>query len=340
MVKVAINGFGRIGRAAFRKLLEKSSSLKVVAINDLTDTKTLSHLLRYDSIYGIYQKPVKFTKDSILVDGTTEGEKIKVLAERDPGKLPWRDLGVDIVLECTGIFRSYEDARKHLNSGAKKVIISAPSRNPDKIPTFILGVNEQKFNPKEHNIVDMASCTTNCLAPVVKVLNDNFKIVKGFMSTIHAYTNDQRLLDLPHKDLRRARAAALNIVPTTTGATKAIGRAMPELEGKLDGIAFRIPTPTVSIIDLICEVEKETNAEEVNYIFKKASQEKELEGILGIEDAPLVSSDYIGNSFSAVVDALSTKVIKNLVKIVAWYDNEWAYACRLAELAEFVAKKL
>ena len=340
MIKVAINGFGRIGRPTFKRILDNHPNLDVVAINDLTDPKTLAHLLRYDSIYGIYQRPVKFTEKALLVDGTKDGKQVLVLAETDPANLPWKKLGIDIILECTGYFTDYEGAKKHLEAGAKKVIISAPSKDPDKIPSFILGVNEEKYNPKKDDVIDMGSCTTNCLAPVAKVLNDNFGIVKGFMSTIHSYTNDQRILDLAHKDLRRARAAALNIIPTTTGAAKAIGNVIPELKGKLNGIAFRVPTPTVSVLDLICEVKKKTTAEEVNYTFKKASQKKELNGILGIEDALLVSSDYIGNSFSAVVDAGLTMAQDNLVKIVAWYDNEWAYACRLAEFAEYVGKKL
>jgi len=336
-IKIAINGLGRIGRPTFRRILDNHPDLEVLAINDLTDTKTLAHLLRYDSIYGIYQKPVKFSGKELLLDGTKEGESIKVLAETEPSKLPWKKLGIDIVLECTGRFTDYEGAKKHIEAGAKKVIISAPGEGT---PSFILGVNEEKYDPKKDDVVDMGSCTTNCLAPVAKVLNDNFGIVKGFMSTIHSYTNDQRILDLPHKDLRRARAAALNIIPTTTGAAKAIGKVIPELKGKLDGIAFRVPTPTVSVLDLICEVEKPTTVEEVNYTFKKVSQKKEFQGILGIEDALLVSSDYIGNSFSAIVDAPSTMVIDNLVKVVAWYDNEWAYACRLAEFTEYVGKKL
>jgi len=339
MIKVAINGFGRIGRPTLKSIIDNHPNLAVVAINDLTDTKTLAHLLRYDSIYGIYQRPVKFTEKALLVDGTKDGKQVLVLAETDPANLPWKKLGIDIILECTGYFTDYEGAKKHLEAGAKKVIISAPSKDPDKIPSFILGVNEEKYNPKKDDVIDMGSCTTNCLAPVAKVLNDNFGIVKGFMSTIHSYTNDQRILDLAHKDLRRARAAALNIIPTTTGAAKAIGNVIPELKGKLNGIAFRVPTPTVSVLDLICEVKKKTTAEEVNYTFKKASQKKELNGILGIEDALLVSSDYIGNSFSAVVDAGLTMAQDNLVKVVAWYDNEWAYACRLAEFAEYVGKK-
>jgi len=333
MIKIAINGFGRIGRPTFRRILDNHPNLEVVAINDLTDTKTLAHLLKYDSIYGIYKRPVKFTEKSLLVNG----EEVLIFAETDPSKLPWKKLGVDVVLECTGRFTDYEGAKKHLGAGAKKVIISAPG---DGTPSFILGVNEEKYDSEKDDVVDMSSCTTNCLAPVAKVLNDNFGIVKGFMSTIHSYTNDQRILDLAHKDLRRARAAALNIIPTTTGAAKAIGKVISELKGKLDGIAFRVPTPTVSVLDLICEVKKKTTAEEVNYTFKKASQKKELNGILGIEDALLVSSDYIGNSYSAIVDAPSTMVIENLVKVVAWYDNEWGYACRLAEFAEFVGKKL
>lgn len=345
-IKIAINGFGRIGRPVFRRIIDNHLNLEIVAINDLTDTKTLAHLLRYDSVYGIYQKPVKFTEKELLLDGTREGKSIKVLAETDPSKLPWKKLGIDIVLECTGRFTDYDGAKKHLEAGAKKVIISAPSKNPENLPTgqagipsYILGVNAEKFDPQKDEIVDMASCTTNCLAPVAKVLNDNFKIIRGFMTTIHSYTNDQCILDLFHKDLRRARAAALNIIPTTTGAARAIGKVIPELKGKLDGIAFRVPTPTVSVLDLICEVEKKTTAEEINYTFKKASQEKEFQGILGIEDALLVSSDYIGNSFSAVVDAGLTMAQDNLVKIVAWYDNEWAYACRLADFAEYIGEE-
>jgi glyceraldehyde 3-phosphate dehydrogenase len=338
MIKIAINGFGRIGRPTFKRILDHHPNLEVVAINDLTDPKTLAHLLRYDSIYGVYQKPVKFTEKALLVDGTRNGKQVLVLAETNPANLPWKELGIDIVLECTGRFTEYEGVKKHLEAGTKKVIISAPGKGT---PSFILGVNEEKYDPKKDDVIDMGSCTTNCLAPIAKVLNDNFGIKKGFMTTIHSYTNDQRILDLAHKDLRRARAGALNIIPTTTGAAKAIGKVIPELEGKLDGIAIRVPTPTVSLVDLVCEVAKKTTAEEVNYTFKKVSQKKELKGILGIEDAPLVSSDYIGNSYSAVVDAENTKVINgNLIKVLAWYDNEWGYACRLAEFADFVGRKL
>ena len=324
-IKIAINGFGRIGRPVFRTIIDSHPELEVVAINDLTDKATLKHLLKYDSLYGIFGKSI----DS----------EIQFLAEKDPAKLPWKKLGVDVVLECTGLFTEFEGAKKHLEAGGKKVIISAPSKSGE-IKTFVLGVNEEKYNPQSDNVVSMASCTTNCLAPVAKVLNDSFKIVRGFMTTSHSYTNDQRILDLPHKDLRRARAAALNIIPTSTGAASAIGKVIPELEGKLDGIALRVPTPTVSILDLVCLVEKETTSQEVNYAMKKASQNKELKGILGVEDAPLVSSDYKGNSFSAVVDAGLTMAQDNLVKVVAWYDNEWAYACRLAEFAEYIGKKL
>jgi glyceraldehyde 3-phosphate dehydrogenase len=334
-IKIAINGFGRIGRPTFRKILKDHPDLEILAINDLTDPQTLAHLLKYDSLYGKYEKQVKSTENNLLIDD----KEIKVLAETDPANLPWKKMEIDIVLECTGRFTDYEGAKKHLKAGAKKVIISAPSKDPDKIPSFILGINEEKFDPQKDDIVDMGSCTTNCLAPIVKVLNDNFKIVRGFMSTVHSYTNDQRILDLPHEDLRRARAAALNIIPTTTGAAKAIFRVLPELKGKLDGIALRVPTPTVSILDLICLLEKKASAEEINYTFKKASQQKQFQGILGIEDMPLVSSDYKGNSFSAIVDAQLTMVKDNLVKIVAWYDNEWAYACRLAEFAEYIGKR-
>ncbi|PIW90360.1 MAG: type I glyceraldehyde-3-phosphate dehydrogenase [Candidatus Nealsonbacteria bacterium CG_4_8_14_3_um_filter_40_11] len=324
-IKIAINGFGRIGRPVFRRILDNHPDLEVVAINDLTDKATLKHLLKYDSLYGIFGKSIDL--------------EIQFLAEKDPENLPWKKLGVDVVLECTGLFTEVEGAKKHLEAGAKKIIISAPSKSKE-IGTFVLGVNEEKYDAGKDNVVSMASCTTNCLAPVAKVLNDSFKIVRGFMTTIHSYTNDQRILDLPHKDLRRARAAALNIVPTSTGAASGIGKVIPELEGKLDGIALRVPTPTVSTLDLICLVEKETTSQEVNYAMKKASQNKELKGILGVEDAPLVSSDYKGNSFSAVVDAGLTMAQDNLLKVVAWYDNEWAYACRLAEFAEYMGKKL
>jgi len=307
----------------------------VVAINDLTDNETLAHLLKYDSVYGIYDHTVKATKDSLIVDN----KGIKAFAEKDPVKLPWKKLGVDVVLECTGVFRTLEGSQKHLEAGAKRVIISAPGKG-EGIPSYILGINEDKFNSKKDLICDMGSCTTNCLAPIVKVLDENYRIIKGFMTTIHAYTSDQRLVDLSHKDLRRARAAALNMIPTTTGATKAICKVIPELEGKLNGMALRVPVPTVSVVDLVCEVEKKLTAEKVNAAFKKASQEKRFKGILAVEDTPLVSTDYIGNSFSSIVDAPSTKVIDNMVKVLSWYDNEWGYASRFADFIEFIGKKI
>lgn len=336
MVKVAINGFGRIGRPVLRKILDNNPDLQVVAINDLADPRTLAYLFKYDSLYGICKRTVKASEDGLIVDG----KKISIFREEDPLKLPWKKLGVDVVLECTGMFTDYDGAKKHITAGAKIVILSAPSKSQDKIPSFLMGINEKKFDAKKDRIIDMGSCTTNCLAPVAKVLDESFGIIKGFMTTIHSYTNDQRILDLPHKDLRRARAAAINIIPTTTGAAKAIGQVLPELRGKLDGIALRVPIPTVSVLDLICQVKKKTTAEEVNFIFKKASNKPEFKGILGAEDAQLVSSDYKGNSFSSIVDTNLTMVKDDLVKIVAWYDNEWAYACRLADLADFVGKKL
>ena len=335
MTKIAINGFGRIGRLVFKHIIDEHPDLEVVAINDLTEPKILAHLLKYDSIFRIYQKSIEAGENSL----TVEGKEIKIFQEKDPSNLLWEKLGIDVVLECTGIFRKYEDAKKHIEAGAKKVVISAPGKG-DGIPSYILGINAQDFNPQKDKIMDMGSCTTNCLAPVAKVLNDNFKIINGFMTTIHSYTSDQRILDLPHKDLRRARAAALNIIPTTTGATKAIGKVIPELQGKLDGIALRVPTPNVSVVDLVCQVEKKTDAKEVNNALKKASQEDNFKGILAVEETPLVSSDYIGNSFSSIVDADLTMAQDNLVKVVAWYDNEFGYACRLAEFAEFIGKKL
>ncbi len=339
MIRVAINGFGRIGRLTLRHLLKNHPKVNIVVINDLTEPEILAHLLKYDSNYGIYQKSVKAKNGFLFIDGSSKGRKIKVFAEPDPAKLPWKKLKIDIVLECTGRFTDFEGAEKHLKAGAKQVIISAPSKS-EEVPSFVLGVNQNKFNPKKHKIVDMGSCTTNCLAPIVKVLNEDFGIVKGFMTTIHSYTNNQRLLDVAHKDVRRARAAAINIVPTTTGATKAIGKVIPEVKNKLDGMAIRVPTATVSFIDLVAELKKNVEAEELNYHFKKASQRKELKGILGIEDALLVSSDYKGITYSAVVDAASTRTINNLAKICAWYDNEWGYACRLAEFTEYVGKKI
>lgn len=334
MIKVAINGFGRIGRAVSKLILENHPDLEIAVINDLTDTKTLAYLFKYDSVYGIYDKSVGHTKDSVLIDG----KKIKAIAEPDPEKLPWKKLGIDIVLECTGRFRKLEDAKKHIKAGAKRVIISAPAKS-ERVPSFVLGVNEDKFNPEKDEVIDMASCTTNSLGPVVKVLNENFKILNGFITTIHSYTTSQKILDLPHKDLRRGRAAALNIILTTTGATKSIGKILPELKGKLDGLAIRVPIAAISVLDLVCEVEKTVTPEKINSAFKKASQDKKLKGILKVEDEPLVSSDFIGNTFSAVIDGSCTKVSGNLVKILAWYDNEWAYAARLAEFTDYIGKK-
>lgn len=333
-IKIAINGFGRIGRSAFRRILEKHPDLEIVAINDLADNKTLAHLLKYDSVYGIYDKKVNTKGESIVIDGN----EVKVLNEKEPGNLPWKGLGIDIVLECTGFFTSVNQAKKHLDAGAKKVIISAPCQGSE-VPYFILGVNQDKYDAGRDNIVSIGSCTTNCLAPIAKVLHDNFEIESGLMTTIHSYTNDQRLHDSPHKDLRRARAAMASMIPTTTGAAIVVTKVLPELEGKINGMAVRIPTPSVSLVDFVAKVKKETNVEEVNTAFKKASQE--MKGILGIEDESLVSIDYKGNSLSSIVDSASTMVQeKNLVKVLAWYDNEWGYSCRLAEFAEFIGKKI
>jgi glyceraldehyde 3-phosphate dehydrogenase len=333
-IKIAINGFGRIGRPVFRRILEKHPDLEVVAINDLADNPALAHLLKYDSIYGVYNREISATDNEIIVDG----KMYPGFSEKDPEKLPWKKLGVDIVLECTGFFSDKKGAEKHIKAGAKKVIISAPCKDKE-IPGFILGVNADKFDSKIE-IMDMGSCTTNCLAPIAKVLNDEFGIVKGFMTTVHSYTNDQKILDLPHKDLRRARAAAINMVPTSTGAAKAIGKMIPELNGKLDGIAIRVPTPTVSILDLVVEIKNPTTKEEVNQAFKKAAASKNFKGILRVEDEPLVSMDFKGDSYSAIFDTEETMVNDNMVKVLGWYDNEWGYSCRLAEFCEFVGKKL
>jgi glyceraldehyde 3-phosphate dehydrogenase len=324
MIKVAINGFGRIGRQVFKRIDEHYPDLKVVAINDLTDVATLTHLLKHDSTYGNYDKDLS---------------GIEMIAEKDPEKLPWKKLDIDVVLECTGLFADKAGAEKHIKAGAKKVVISAPAKEKD-LPGFVLGVNEEKYDPKTMDIMDMGSCTTNCLAPVAKILNDNFGIVKGFMTTVHSYTNDQRILDLPHKDLRRARAAGLSMIPTSTGAAKAIGKMIPEIDGKLDGISIRVPTPTVSVLDLVVEVEKNTTKEEVNKVFKKAEKEKGFEGIFRVEDQPLVSIDFKGDSYSSIVDSEKTMVNGNMIKVLAWYDNEWGYSCRLAQFADFIGKKL
>ncbi|MEK7313751.1 MAG: type I glyceraldehyde-3-phosphate dehydrogenase [Deltaproteobacteria bacterium] len=324
-VKVAINGFGRIGRNVLRAAVN-DKEIDFVAINDVTDTKTLAHLLKYDSIYGRFDGSVEAAADGILVNG----RKIKVTAERDPSKLPWKELGVDIALECTGLFTSRDKAKGHLDAGAKKVIISAPAKEEDL--TLCMGVNHTLYDPKKHHIISNASCTTNCLAPIAKVLHQNFVIKKGLMTTVHAYTNDQNILDLPHKDLRRARAAGLSMIPTTTGAAKAVGLVLPELNGKLDGISIRVPVATVSLVDLVAEVEKEATVESINASLKKAS-EGELKGILEYCTDECVSIDFSGNTHSSIVDALSTKVVeKNLVKVFSWYDNEWGFSSRMRDL--------
>jgi len=332
--RVGINGFGRVGRLTLRAINQRQSGkLEVVAINDLTDAKTNAHLLKWDTSYGKYPGDVKATENSINVDW----KEIKVLSEKDPASIPWRSLGVDIVIESTGLFTDGPKAAAHLKGGAKKVLISAPAKNEDI--TIVLGVNEQQYNPQKHNIISNASCTTNCIAPVVKVLHQSFGVDKGFMTTIHAYTNDQRILDIYHKDLRRARAAALNIIPTSTGATKAIMQVFPELKGRLNGLAFRVPTPVVSVVDFVADLKKEVTAEQVNQAFKKAA-DGSLAGILEYCDEELVSMDFKGNPASSIFDAPSTMIIAgNMVKVVAWYDNEWGYSCRLADLAAYVADK-
>jgi glyceraldehyde 3-phosphate dehydrogenase len=332
--RIGINGFGRIGRLTLRAINQyHNDELEVTVINDLTDARTNAHLLKWDTNYGHYPGMVKATDDSLIIDG----KEIKVLSERDPGSIPWRDYGVDIVIESTGLFTDATKAAAHRQGGAKKVLISAPAKNEDI--TIVLGVNEELYDPEKHHIISNASCTTNCLAPVAKVLHQNFGIRKGLMTTVHAYTNDQRLQDMFHRDLRRARAAAENLVPTTTGAAHAIGRVIPELEGRLHGLAFRVPVATVSIVDLVAELDKEVTADELNQAFRSAS-EGQLQGILEYCQEPLVSSDFKGNPASAIVDALSTMVIGgNMVKVLAWYDNEWGYCCRLADIAVYVAGK-
>ncbi|MFA5232377.1 MAG: type I glyceraldehyde-3-phosphate dehydrogenase [Candidatus Paceibacterota bacterium] len=332
MAKIAINGFGRIGRCTLKVILENNLDLEVVAVNDLTDNNTLLHLFKYDSAYGRFEGKAELKGDEMMVGK----QKIKLFSEKDPEKLPWKELGVDIILECTGVFTDKEGAAKHIKAGARKVIISAPAKSDD-IPSYILGVNADNYQGED--VIDMGSCTTNCLAPLVKVLEDEFGIIKGFMTTIHSYTNDQRVLDLPHKDLRRARTAAANMIPTTTGAAKAIGKVVPSVSDKLDGIAVRVPTPIVSLVDLVCELKKETSVEEVNSLFKKISDKGSLKGILYAEEEPLVSSDFIGNSFSSIVDLEFTRAKDNMVKVLAWYDNEWGYSARLAEMALCVSKK-
>jgi glyceraldehyde 3-phosphate dehydrogenase len=331
--KVGINGFGRIGRQFLKAMMyEYEDELEVVAVNDLTSPHSLAHLLKYDSTYGGFDAEVTSTDDAITVDG----REIKVFSERDPGNLPWKDSEVEIVIESTGFFTDAEKARAHIDAGAKKVIISAPGKNEDI--TIVLGVNEDQYDPASHHIISNASCTTNCLAPVAKVVQDNYGIRRGFMTTVHSYTNDQVMLDANHSDLRRARAGALNIIPTTTGAARAVALVIPELKGKFDGFALRVPTPTVSIIDFVAELEKETSVEDLNNTFKSIA-EGDLAGILDYTDEPLVSSDFRMDPHSAVVDGLSTMVLDgNFVKVIAWYDNEWGYSCRVADLTAMIAE--
>lgn len=332
-VKVGINGFGRIGRNVFRAALD-NPEIDIVAVNDLTDANMLAHLLQYDSVHGKLPVEVKAENNNLIVGG----KEVKVLSERDPAQLGWGDLGVDIVVESTGRFTNRNDAAKHLEAGAKKVVISAPAKEEDI--TIVMGVNEDKYDAAEHSVISNASCTTNCLAPVAKVLQDQFGIKRGMMTTVHSYTNDQQILDLPHKDYRRARAAAENIIPTTTGAAKAVALVLPELKGKLNGMAMRVPTPNVSTVDLVVELNKDVTADEVNAALKEAAQ-GDLKGVLCYSEEPLVSKDYNGNRHSSIVDALSTMVIEgNLVKVISWYDNETGYSNRVVDLVGYIAKKV
>jgi len=332
-VKVGINGFGRVGRQAFRAMLEQyPNDLEVVAVNDITDSKTLAHLLKYDSTYGRFPAEIEVGPDYFRVDG----KEVKVFAQKDPAMIPWQDMGVSIVIESTGLFTDGTKAAAHRTAGAKKIIISAPATNVDL--TVVMGVNERAYDPANHHIISNASCTTNCLAPVAKVLHDSFGIKRGLMTTIHAYTNDQRILDLPHKDLRRARAAALNIIPTSTGAAKAVALVIPELKGKFDGYSLRVPTPTVSVVDFTAELEQEVTKDQVNAALKAAA-EGELKGIMAYSEEPLVSTDFRGDSHSSIVDGQLTSQIGDMIKVVAWYDNEWGYACRIADLTHYLAKK-
>jgi len=333
-VRVGINGFGRIGRQTLKAIIERAPDIEVVAVNDIVDVPTNALLFKHDSTYGAYPGEVSHTDDAIVVDG----REIKVLQVTDPAQLPWRDLGVDIVIESTGRFTDADKARAHVEAGAKKVIISAPAKKEDI--TIVLGVNEDAYDPARHVIISNASCTTNCLAPAAKVVHDRFTIRRGLMNTIHSYTNDQRILDVAHKDPRRARAAGLNIIPTTTGAAKALALVIPDLKGKFDGFSLRVPTPTVSVVDFTAELEKETSLEELNQAFRDAAAGP-LKGILGASDEPLVSSDYRGDSRSSIVDLPSNMVLGgNFVKVIAWYDNEWGYSCRVADLVRFVAERL
>src|SRR2546429_4325207 len=332
-VRVGINGFGRIGRQSLKALIERAPDVEVVAVNDLVDTSLNALLFKHDSTYGAYPGTVDHTDDALIIDG----REIKVLKEKDPALLPWGDLGVDIVLESTGIFTDADKDRAHIDAGARKVIISAPAKGEDI--TIVLGVNEDRYDPEAHHIISNASCTTNCLAPVAKVIHEKFGIKTAQMTTIHSYTNDQQLLDLPHKDLRRARAAGLSMIPTSTGAAKAVALVLPELKGKFDGISVRVPTPNVSLVDVVIDVEKETSTEEVNRVLKDAANE-ELSGILAFSEEPLVSADFRRNSNSSIIDAEYTKVINGrMVKVLSWYDNEWGYSCRVRDLVKYIASK-
>src|SRR5438034_1619 len=326
--RVGINGFGRIGRNFLRAQLQHGGDFEVVAANDIGDTKTMAHLLKHDSVLGNLDVPVEAGDDSITVDG----HEIKFISERDPANLPWADLGVEVAIESTGLFTKRPDAEKHLQAGAKKVVISAPATDPDL--TIVLGVNDREYDPEQHNIVSNASCTTNCVAPLAKILHEAYTIERGFMTTIHAYTNDQRTLDLPHPDLRRARAAAINLIPTSTGAARAIGLVLPDLKGKVDGMSMRAPVPTGSIVDLVVQVAKETSKDEVNALFQSKADTGDLEGILLYSDEPLVSTDIIHSSYSSIFDSDLTMVNGNMVKVFSWYDNEWGYSCRLVDLVE------
>ena len=331
-IRVGINGFGRIGRNVFRAAFA-AGDIDFVAINDLTDATTLAHLLKYDSVHGRFPHDVRAKDDAIVVDG----KEVKVLAQRNPGDLPWGDLGVDYVIESTGLFTDGDKAAAHLQAGAKKVIISAPAKKEDI--TVVMGVNHEKYDPAKHHVISNASCTTNCLAPVAKVIHERFGISRGLMTTVHSYTNDQRVLDLPHKDLRRARAAGLNIIPTTTGAAVAVGLVLPELKGKLDGYSMRVPTPDVSVVDLVSELKAQTTAEELNRALREAA-EGPLKGILAYTEDPVVSQDFLGDSHSAIVDASMTTVMDgNFAKVIAWYDNEWGYSCRVADLVRYIASR-
>jgi glyceraldehyde 3-phosphate dehydrogenase len=333
-VRVGINGFGRIGRQSLKALIERAPEIEVVAVNDLVDTSLNALLFKHDSTYGAYPGTVDHTEDSLIIDG----RQIKVLKEKDPAALPWGALGVDVVLESTGIFTDATKARAHIDAGAKKVLISAPAKNEDI--TIVLGVNEDRYDPTAHHIISNASCTTNCLAPAAKVVHDGWTIERGLMNTIHSYTNDQRILDVAHKDPRRARAAALNIIPTTTGAAKALALVIPDLKGKFDGFSLRVPTPTVSVVDFTAQLARPTTAEEINAAFREAAAGP-LKGILGVSDEPLVSSDFRGDARSSIIDSASTMVIGGtMVKVIAWYDNEWGYSCRVADLIRYVAERI